>query len=312
MLTLLKLLLGLLPLSLAAQEPIIIGICQIAEHPALDEERQGLITALAAAGYIAGKNIRIVYENAQGNLATAGQIAQKLVSQKPKVIVAIATPMAQVIKPLANKHQIPVVFTAVTDPVAAKLIKKLPHSEGCITGISDRLPLAPQLELIRKLCPLARKIGVLYNPGEINSVTAVTQLKQLAKDYDFQIVEATATKTADVSTATQKLTSEAEVIFVPNDNTAVAAIRTIVGQAHKLAIPVFAGDSGSIANGAVAGMVYDRQKLGGEVGQIVLKIIDNQPVNTIPVQSTHPLTLMINDKAAKYLQLIIPEGLEKK
>ena len=99
---------------------------------------------------------------------------------------------------------------------------------------------------------------------------------------------------------------------MPNDNTAVAAIRTIVGQAHKLGIPVFAGDSGSIANGAVAGMVYDRQKLGGEVGQIVLKIIDNQPVNTIPVQSTHPLTLMINDKAAKYLQLIIPEGLEKK
>lgn len=294
------------------QEQIVIGISQIIEHPALDEERRGLLAKLAEAGYVEGKQLKVIYQNAQGSLTTAAQIAQKLVSEKPKVIVAISTPSAQTVKAQAIKNHVPMIFTAVTDPVAAKILATVAVSEEFVTGVTDQLPLAPQLELIKQMVPGVKKVGVIYSSGEINSVTTVNQLKNLAPQVGFEIIEAAAEKSADVTAAVNKLIGQVEAIFIPNDNTAVAAIETIVKNAHAAKIPVFAGDSGSIDRGAVAGLVYNRFELGQKVGDMVLKVIDNQPITAIKVEHEHPLTVMINKKSAHELKIELSHEIQNK
>ena len=154
-----------------------VGITAIVDHPALDAARKGVVDELKAEGFVAGKQVKIQYQSAQGNAATAGQIARKFVGDPVDVIVAVATPSAQAAA--AATQTIPVVFTAVTDPVAAKLVKSWAASGGNVTGVSDMLPLAPQIDLILKVKPGAKRVGMVYSPGEVNSVVVAREMKAL-------------------------------------------------------------------------------------------------------------------------------------
>src|SRR5215218_6415262 len=164
---------GLAGPALAA-ETVTVAVTAIVEHPALDAARDGIKEALAAAGYVDGQNLKFVYESAQGNPATAAQIARKLVGEAPAVIVPISTPSAQAV--VGATKDIPVVFTAVTDPVAAKLVADPKHPGGNVTGMSDLSPIAKHLDLVKEILPAARTLGVIYNPGEANSLTLVDLL----------------------------------------------------------------------------------------------------------------------------------------
>ncbi|HMG51260.1 MAG TPA: ABC transporter substrate-binding protein, partial [Inquilinus sp.] len=194
-----------------------VAVTQIVEHPALDAARDGIKKALEEAGYKDGDNLVFLSESAQGNPATAAQIAQKYVGENPTVIVPIATPSAQAV--VAATQDIPVVFTAVTDPLGAQLIKNLEHPGGNVTGISDLSPLADHLNLIKEIVPGVKKIGVPYNPGEANSAALLAALQKMAPEWKVEIVEAPASKSADVQAAAQSLVGKVDVIYVPTDNT---------------------------------------------------------------------------------------------
>ena len=217
------------------------AVTAIVEHPALDAARKGIKDELAAEGFVEGHNLDFLFESAQGNPATAAQIAQKFVGEKPDVIVPISTPSAQAV--VGATKDIPVVFTAVTDPVGAKLVTSLEHPGGNVTGMSDLSPIGLHLDLIKEIMPDASRLGVIDNPGEADSVTLIGLLKKEAPARHLEIAEAPAPRSADVLAAAQSLVGDVDAIYVPTDNTVVTALEAIVKVGTDNQLPVFAGDT---------------------------------------------------------------------
>ena len=257
-----------------AQDKVTVAVTAIVEHPALDAARDGIKAALAEAGYVDGQNLTFVYESAQGNPATAAQIARKLVGEAPAVIVPISTPSAQAV--VGATREIPVVFTAVTDPVGAKLVKDPAHPGGNVTGMSDLSPIGKHLDLVKEVVPKAQRLGVIYNPGEANSVTLLELLKREAPARGLAIVEAPAPKSADVLPAAQSLVGKVDAIYVPTDNTVVTALEAVVkvGQGNRL--PVYAGDTDSVPRGAIAAVGFNYFDVGRQTGAIVLRVLKGE------------------------------------
>lgn len=289
----------------------LIFITQIIEHKALDQEREGLIRALRDQGFEPEKNITMSYHNAQGSLSTASQIITQGISLEPKVIVAISTPSAQAALIPAKSKNIPLVFTAVTDPLKAKLVSDLEKRTENITGVTDALPLESQVELIQDFLPTIKNLGVIYNTGEMNSVEMVNKFKNLLKEKNINIIEGAINKTSDIAGAVSSLIGKVEAIYIPNDNTAVSGISSITQIAYKENLPVFAGDIGSVEEGAIAAKGYDRKELGYKVGLIVGKILKGKKAHKIPVIVKHPLKIFLNKKAAQKINLPIPSWIEK-
>ncbi|MBY0281989.1 MAG: ABC transporter substrate-binding protein [Alphaproteobacteria bacterium] len=287
----------------------IIAITQIVEHSALDQEREGVIEVLAKAGYIDGQTVKIVYQNAQGNIGTAAQITAQMISLKPKLVLTLSTPSAQAALGPCLAQNIPLVFSTVTDPLGAKLVKDLNKRTEAVTGVSDNLPMESQIQLVQDFIPGLKTLGVIYNAGEVNSVKMVKAMHEEAAKHGIQIVEAVAGKTSDVASAMNNLVGRVQAVYVPNDNTAVAAMNSIVqiGEKHKL--PVFAGDTGSVKAGAIATRGYDRFALGRKAGELVLKILKGTPAGDLPLEVNHSLSLMINKESAEKMGVIIPQAL---
>ena len=225
----------------AAAADVTVAVTAIVEHPALDAARQGIQDELAAEGYVAGKNLDFRFESAQGNPAIAAQIAQKFVGDAPDVIVPISTPSAQAVA--AATKTIPIVFTAVTDPVGAKLVASLEHPGGNITGMTDLSPIGAHLDLIKEITPDVASLGVIYNPGEANSVTLLDLLRQEAPARGIEIEEAAAPRSSDVLAAAQSLVGKVDAIYVPTDNTVVTALEAVIGVGIENELPVYAGDT---------------------------------------------------------------------
>lgn len=283
-----------------------VAVTAIVEHPALDACRDGVRDELKAAGYEEGKNLRFVYESAQGNPGTAVQIAQKFVGENPSVIVPISTPSAQAV--VSATSDIPVVFTAVTDPLGAKLIGNLEKPGGNVTGMSDLSPLGKQLELIREIVPAAKKIGVPFNPGEANAVTLVQLLKEKAAPLGMEIVEAPAPKSAEVQAAAQSLVGKVDVIYVPTDNTIVSALEAVVGVGVDNKLPVFAGDTDSVKRGVIAAVGFDYYDVGRQTGKIVARILKGEKPGDIAVQGIEITQLFVNPGAAQKMGITIPDS----
>jgi putative ABC transport system substrate-binding protein len=293
-----------------AQEIKTVAVTAIVEHPALDAARNGIRDELAAAGYEEGHNLDFVFESAQGNAAIAAQIARKLVGDAPDVIVPISTPSAQAV--VAATREIPVVFTAVTDPVGARLVANLERPGGNVTGMSDRSPIGLHLDLIRELAPAARRLGVIYNPGEANSVSLVALIRKEAPARGLEIVEVTAPRSADVLPAAQRLVGNVDAIYVPTDNTVVTALEAVVRVGTDNRLPVFAGDTDSVPRGAVAALGFNYYDLGRQTGKIVARVLEGANPGDIPVESVHITELYLNRAAAAAMGVTIPpEMLER-
>lgn len=294
----------------APKLPVVV-ITQIVEHEALTKEREGIIEALKDAGFEDGKTVTILYENAQGNIATANQIAAGFASRQPTVAVGISTPSAQSLIQPMSKQGVPVVFAAVTDPLEAKLISSLDaHSEN-VTGVSDGLALRPQLELIQKLMPKAKVIGVIYNPGEANSAKGVVKLQALAPELGFSLVFAPTTKTSDTMSAAISLIGKADAIFIPNDNTAMASITGIVSFGRTNGLPVFTPDYDSVEQGVLAVRAASHKTMGYKAGQMVVKILQGEKASNLPVTIEHKMDLAINLTSASKVGITLPEDLKK-
>ena len=287
-----------------------VAVSQIVEHPALDATRQGLLDGLKAKGFEDGKNLEFTYQTAQGNPAIAVQIAKQFVGEKPDVLVGIATPTAQALA--ASTRTIPVIFTAVTDPLGAKLVKNLTHPEGNVTGLSDLSPVAQHVDLMQELVPGLKVIGVVYNPGEANAVSQIELLKNSAKAKNLQIVEATALKSADVQGAARIIASKVQVMYALVDNTIATAIDALVGVANQAKIPVVGGSTSFVASGAVAALGFDYYQVGVQTADYVEAVLKGKKISEIPVSFAKGSDLFLNVKAAEDLGISLPDTMIKR
>jgi putative ABC transport system substrate-binding protein len=286
------------------QEQKSVAVTAIVEHPALDAARDGIRDELEAEGWVIGQNLEFSYESAQGNPATAAQIARQLVGDAPDVIVPISTPSAQAV--VAATKDIPVVFTAVTDPLGAKLVNSLEQPGGNVTGMSDLSPIGLHLDLIKEIMPAAARLGVIYNPGEANSVTLVELIELEAPLRDLAVIEAAAPRSADVLAAAQSLVGNVDAIYVPTDNTVVTALEAIVKVGTDNRLPVFAGDTDSVPRGAIAALGFNYYDLGRQTGKIVARVLNGEPPGEIEVQGIEITQLFVNPAAAEAMGLELP------
>lgn len=284
-----------------------VAITQIVEHPALDACRKGVQDVLAEAGFVAGKTLKWEYESAQGNMATAVQIARKFIGDEPDVIVTIATPSSQAV--VAATKTIPVVFTAVTDPVSAKLVSNWEKPGANVTGTSDMAPVGKHLEMIRRVVPGLKHLGFLYNPGEVNSVSSLEALRKAATAMGITVLEGAAPKSSEVLAAARSLVGKIEAFYVPTDNTVVSAFEAVVKVGIDSQVPVFAGDTDSVARGAIAALGFNYYEVGRQTGEIVVRILKGEKPGTIPVSGVRKMDLWLNLASAGKMGMTIPDAM---
>ena len=286
-----------------------VGITAIVDHPALNSARKGVEDELKALGWEPGKNIKITYQSAQGNAATAGQIARKFVGDKTDVIVAIATPSAQAAA--AATKSIPVVFAAVTDPVAAKLVKSWNASGTNVTGVSDRLPLAPQIDLLLQVKPGAKRVGYVYSPGEVNSVSVLKELKAELAKRGMTVVEVAAPRTVDIPSAIKSLVGKVDVVYTSTDNNVVSAYEAMVRVAQESKLPLVASDTESVSRGAVAALGMDSYNVGRQTGKLVDRVLKGEKPGAIAPEAANKLSLSVNPEAARKQGVPLSDALIK-
>ena len=287
-----------------------IGISQFAEHGSLDNCREGFIEGLKEEGIEEGENLKIEYKNAAADQGTAKQISDTFVSDKVDLICGIATPSAQAAFNSAMNSDIPVIYTAVTDPAEAKLVDDEGNPVGEITGTSDELPIKEQLEMIREILPDAKKVGILYTTSEANSVSALSTYKKLAGDYDLEIVEKGVTQTADISLAAEELLGEVDCLTNLTDNTVVNSLATILDKANAQKIPVFGSEIEQVKLGCLAAEGLDYIKLGKQTGKMAAHVLKGEKkASEIKYETISEPGLYVNTKAAENLGITIDESL---
>ncbi len=283
-----------------------VAVTQVVEHPSLNATRDGLKQELATAGYQVNRNLKWQWESAQGNTATAVQIARNFAGEKPDVIVAISTPSAQAV--VSAAPNIPVIFTAVTDPVGAKLVTNQEKPGGRVTGVSALVPIGKHLDLIAKITPQAKRIGAIYNAGEANSVTLIQLLKQEATTRGMTIVEATVAGSNEVATAARSLVGRSDAIYIPTDNTVASALESVIQIGINNKLPVYAGDNDSVAKGAIASLSFNYYDVGRQTAQLVMRVFKGEKPGEIAVESPTKLELHVNPKSAQAMGVKIPES----
>ena len=276
-----------------------VGISQFAEHGSLDNCREGFLEGLKEEGIEEGKNLKVDYQNAQTDTGTASTIADSFVSEKVDMICAIATPCAASAYNSAMNADIPTVYTAVSDPVAAGLAKEDGSSVGNITGSSDVLPVEEQLKMIREMMPDAKKIGILYTTSEANSCSTIEEYKELADKYDFEIVDTGINTSADIEIAASDLVSKVDCLCNLTDNTVVNALQTVLDKANGAKIPVFGSEIEQVKSGCVASMGIDYYQLGIETGKMAAKILKGEEkASDTPFITASKAELYVNTAAA--------------
>ena len=275
-----------------------IGVLQYADHPSLDNCREGFKQGLDSEGI----KYDITESSAKGDDSTNTQIAQQFVSQGMDLVCGIATPSAQACYNAAYEAKIPVIFNAVSDPVAAKLAESDTQAMDGITGVSDMLPVDEQLKLIREMLPDAKKIGILYTTSEANSVSTIETYKQKVGEYGFELVEKGITNAAEIPQAVDLLVSEVDCISNMTDN-------TLLEKATAKNIPVFGSEEEQVGNGCIASAGIDYIELGKKAGVMAARVLKGEDVKNIPYETLTESKITINTDAAEKIGVTIPQSI---
>ncbi|MDR1794481.1 MAG: ABC transporter substrate-binding protein [Erysipelotrichaceae bacterium] len=283
-----------------------IGVLVLMEHQALDDATQGAIDYLRAQGYDE-KKLEIIVKYAQGDVSTAATIANQFVEDDVDLIYAIATPAAQAAVNATKGTDIPVVFNAVTDAVAAELVTSNEHPGGNVTGMSDEAPIDLQLALIVEILPDAKKIGMIQNTSEVNSQVQIDIVKSLAPSYGLEVIVKGVSSGSEISTAASQLVEEVDAIYNVTDNLVVSNTATIVNAANKAGIPVFAAEDSQFDQGILAAESISYYGLGTSAGEIIEKILyEGADPGSIPVKTATITTLSVNTEVADLLGIELP------
>ena len=283
-----------------------VSVSQVVDHPDLNATRLGLIEGLRAKGYEAGKNLEFSYEMADGNPAQAAKIARELVSKNPHVLVGIATPTSQAL--VSATRSIPIVFTAVTDPIGARLVKQLEKPGRNVTGLSDLSPITQHVSLIKELLPEANSIGVVYNPAEANAVALVELLKKATRDFGFTLYTERALTIDDVESKAESVAKKSDVIYALTDNTVASGMEGLIKVANRANTPVVAGATSYVGKGAIAGLGLDYYDVGVQTADYVVAILNGQKPGKLSVQTAQSSQLVVNLDAARELGVTLPQS----
>lgn len=288
-----------------------VGIIQLVEHPSLDAANKGFIDGLASKGFKDGENIKIDYQNAQADQSNLNSIAQRFVSDKKDLMLAIATPAAQT---LANAtHDIPILGTAITDYETAKLVQSNDRPGGNVSGTSDMTPVEREVDLIMALIPNVKRIGALYTSSEINSQLQVEKMKAYAATKGITVVEATVSNVNDIQqAATNLVNQDVQAIYTPTDNVLASAMANLAQITDSANIPVFAADEGMTMTGGVATYSVDYYQLGYQTGLMAAKILSGEAkISELPVEMQKDIKLTVNEERANRMGITIPEALRQ-
>ncbi len=290
-----------------------IGISQFAEHGSLDNCREGFIQGLEEEGLVEGENLKIKVSNADSDTGTAAQIADTFVADKVDLICAIATPSAQAAYNSARNTDIPVVYTAVTNPEEAQLADDEGMPVGAVTGTSDQLPVEAQLAMIREILPDAKTIGILYTTSEANSAYSITQYEKYAEEYGFTLETAGVTNTSEVSMAAASLLDKVDCLTNLTDNTVVSALPTVLDQANEKNIPVFGSEIEQVKRGCLAAEGLDYVNLGIETGKMAAQILKGEAkAEDMKYELLTDSSLYINQAVADNLGITVPDDMTQR
>ena len=285
-----------------------IGISQFAEHGSLDNCREGFLAGLAEEGIVEGENLTVLFDNAQADTGTASTISDNYVSKKVDLICAIATPSAMSAYNSALNTDIPVIYTAVSDPVGAGLANEDGTPVGNITGTCDALAVDAQLKMIREILPDAKTVGILYTTSEANSVSTVAQYKEIAGNYGFEIVDSGINTIADVDLAAADLAAKVDCITNLTDNTVVSALQTVITKATDAGIPVFGSEVEQVKVGCVASMGLEYVELGKQTGHMAAKVLKGEAkASDLKYETITEPSLYVNTAAAAKVNLTLAD-----
>ncbi|MPM57638.1 hypothetical protein SDC9_104461 [bioreactor metagenome] len=287
-----------------------VGIVQLVEHSALDAANKGFVDGMAANGYKENENVTYDRQNAQADQSNLQNIAQRFVSGKMDLICAIATPAAQT---MANATKdIPIVGTAITDYAEAKLVASNKEPKGNVTGTTDMNPIKEQVELMLKIMPQAKSVGVIYSSSEVNSQLQVKILKEVLAAKNINVVEATVSNVNDIQQAAQSLVGKVDAVYAPTDNVIASAMPTLVAITDEAKIPVICGEGGMVKAGGLATVGIDYYKLGLQTGAMAARILSGkEKPATMAIESQKEMQTIVNEEAAKKLGITIPADVLK-
>jgi putative ABC transport system substrate-binding protein len=288
-----------------------IGISQIVTHPALDATRQGVIDGMTEAGYIEGEDVEYDYQCSEGDMSLVATIAQQFVSDKVDAIVSIATPDSQASVSAAQDTDIPVIFSAITDPVGAGLVVDWEsHPDENVTGVSDMISVADDVELIQQIVPGIQTLGTLYSSGEDNSVFLTEKLVEACDAVGIEVIEETVSTSADILAAANALVGEVDAIWIGTDNTVVSGLEAVIGVCEDNQIPLFASDDPSIERGCIAAWGFDYYDIGVQTGQMLARVLEaGGDATDIEVEKGEIIFLSVNTAAAERMGVTIPQDL---
>jgi putative ABC transport system substrate-binding protein len=297
--------------TLAADTVKTLAIVTMVDTPQLLEVKDGLLAGLAERGYVEGKNLKVDFKSAQANFGTAQQIARQFVGASPDCIVSITTPASQAV--VAATKDIPIIFSTVTDPVSAKLVPANKHPGGNASGVSDLVPTAQQIDLVKQLVPKLQTLGLIYDSAQDSSRSTVESIKALAPKLGFKVVEAAAMGINNVPSAAQSLVGKVDAIFVPNDTTVYATFEAVVKVAQDAQVPLFSAERRSVQRGAIGTVGYDFGNIGKRTAQMVDDVFKGTKPGDMDVvymqDVPNGLSLYLNKASAEKMGVTIPKTL---
>ena len=285
-----------------------IGISQYGEHASLDNCREGFLQGLAEAGLVEGTDFEVDYQNAGFDDSIATQIGQSFSAEDVDLMVAIATPSATACYAAAEDKDIPVIFTAITDPVQAKL------DSGNVTGTSDKLPVEAQLDLIRQLQPDAKTIGIIYTTSEPNSVSAIAEYQAKAPEYGFEVDAVGVTSQAEVTQAADTLISHGVDCFSNlTDNNVVGVLAAVLEKTDEAGIPVYGSEVEQVKLGCVASAGIYYVQLGIQTGMMAAKVLTGETTcQDLPYETISEYGIYVNSTALDAMGITLPETVAQK
>lgn len=291
-----------------AEDKPVIGIIQQTDHVALNAARDGFVKALEDNGFVDGETITLDIQNGQGDQSNLATIADRFISEKADLVLAIATTAATT---MAGKTEsIPILGTAITDYVSAKLVESNEKPGYNVSGTSDMNPVSAQIELLKKLAPEAKTVGVLFTTGETNSVIQAAMAKEAIEAQGMTYVEGTATNTNDVQQAVQQLVGKCDAIYLPTDNVMASSMPIIYGVTAESKTPVICGESGMVYNGGLATLGISYFQLGYETGLMAVEVLGGADISEMPIRfATEGFEYAINKTVADEIGLEIPDDL---
>ena len=285
-----------------------IGIVQLVQHDALDASNKGFVDGLKEKGYEDGKNIKIEQQNAQGEQANAQTICKQFADAKKDLIFAIATPAAQAAYNATK--DIPIIFTAVTDPVKAEIAKDWKSSGTNVTGTSDKVPVDKQIELLKKLIPNAKTVGVIYNTSETNSVIQVDELKAAAEKQGLAVKEVGVTNVNEINQNLASALGQIDVLYTPTDNTVASGYALVGKLCLEKNIPIIGAEEAVVTKGGLASIGIDYYKLGKEAGEKAAEVLSGKKPSEVEITTLSEMSFTINTDVAKKLNITIPSDIE--